>query len=106
MPLIFQISDFYNVKIVNNILFFISEGWSYIFVQGYIYIYIYNLRFLNENFVDNILDKLNLICLHKIKWFQSIIFLVQPCISKKKSRTFSNMSLKLFTYSKSFSDES
>ena len=33
---------------------------------------IYNRRFLIEYFVDNILDKQNLICLNTIKWFQFI----------------------------------
>ena len=37
-------------------------------------IYIYNLRFLIENFADNILHKKGLICLHTIKWFQFVWF--------------------------------
>ena len=40
----------------------------------YIYIYIYNLRFLNEYFADNDLDKQDLICLHTINRFLFIIF--------------------------------
>ena len=35
----------------------------------YLYICIYNLRFLKENFADNVLDKQELFCLHTIKWF-------------------------------------
>ena len=33
----------------------------------------FNLRFLNKYFVDNILDKQDLICLYMIKSFQFIV---------------------------------
>ena len=45
--------------------------------EGYlksISVYIFNLRFLNEYFADNILDKQDLIYLLIIKWFQFIKF--------------------------------
>ena len=41
----------------------------------------FNLRFLNEYFEDNVLDKQNLICLHTIKWLQFIIFLAHSCVA-------------------------
>ena len=44
----------------------------------------FNLGFLNEYFVDNILDKQDLICLHTIKWSQFMIFLVQPCLCQEE----------------------
>ena len=55
-----------------------------LFNANYIYIYIYTFsqRFLNEYFVDNVLDKQDRKCLHRIKWFQFIIFLVQSCLSQ------------------------
>ena len=40
----------------------------------YIYIYVFNQRFQNEYFIYNILDKQDIICLQRIKWFQFIIF--------------------------------
>ena len=38
----------------------------------------FNIGFLNEYFKNKILDKQDIICLHTIKWFEYIIFLVQP----------------------------
>ena len=43
----------------------------------------FNQRFSSECFIDNVLDNLDLICLHRIKGFQFIIFLVQPCLSQE-----------------------
>ena len=50
-----------------------------------LFLHILNLRFLNEYFLDNILDTVDLICLDSIKLFQFIIFFV----SLKKARTSS-----------------
>ena len=36
--------------------------------------HILNILFLNGYFVDNILNKPELICLHKIKWFQVLLY--------------------------------
>ena len=33
-----------------------------------------NLWFVNEYFVDDILNNPELICLHKIKWFRVLLF--------------------------------
>ena len=62
-----------------------------------VYIFIFNQRFLNEYFVDNVLDKQDLICLQRMKWFQFIIF-VGIILSLRTSSilTFSNKSVKLF----------
>ena len=38
---IFHLPDFHNLKIINNIFFFIFEGSLIIFVQGCIYLYIH-----------------------------------------------------------------
>ena len=50
----------------------------------YIYIYTFNLRFLDEYFVGKIFDKQDFVYLHTIEWFQLIMFLVQPCLSQER----------------------
>ena len=75
-----------------------------------VYIYVFNWRFLNKYFVDNILDKQDLICLHTIKWFQFIIFFVQPCLPQEGQNVIHFDILKQITQiihlEKSLSDES
>ena len=56
-------------------------------------------------FVDTILDKQNLMCLHTVKWFQFIICLVEPCLSQEGQSImlmFLNRLLKLFTLKNRF----
>ena len=70
---------------------------------------VFNQSFLNEYFVDNVLDKQDLICLQSIKWFQVIIFFgTTLSLSRKTSSilTLSNRSVKLLTLKKALSDES
>ena len=58
-----------------------------------------------ECFIDNILDKRGLICLHTIKWFQFIVFFGTN-LSQKGQKVIhvdvSNWSLKLFTLKNHF----
>ena len=41
-----------------------------------IYIYIFNISFVNELSVCNILNQSELICLHTVKWLSSRIWLI------------------------------
>ena len=47
-----------------------------------------NQIFLNEYFVDNVLDQQDLISLHKTKRFQFLIFLVQSSLSQEGQNVF------------------
>ena len=69
--------------------------------------YVNYLRFLNEYFAENVLDKQDLICLHTIRWFHFIIFLYNSgSCNNIIILTFSKRSLKRFTLKKSLSCES
>ena len=52
--LIFHISDFHNLKIVNNIFFFIFES-GFTFLSRGVYIYIYIYTFFKEKTKDRLL---------------------------------------------------